>query len=392
MTRPHLHPRSRDGFALPLTLLAMIVIGAVVTGGFYMSSQENIISISTDMGASALEIAEYGLEEVVGTWPATEYPRTAGAMRTFAPRPVRNGGTELGTYQIRILPLGGHLFMVESEGRVTRGPQQAVRRVAGFVRTTEAQLPYLSAISVFGKFKASGNAKVTGADADDCGPGDVAGVTAVSDSLVDQGNKERIAGNPPVDSSATLDPEKLSDFGDLNLDDLLAMATHTYPPNTTLDNMWPAVKLDLNDILVCDTSVDKNWGDPLRPNPMPDPPPPCMSYFPIIHAQGDLYLQTGTGQGVLVVDGNLSMTGNMTFYGVVIVRGSFHTAGTGNHINGALLVHGDGELDTESISEGNSLVQYASCRVRDAFGGLPVLPLVYRSWVADTAPLSQVGS
>lgn len=392
MTRPDLHPRSRDGFALPLTLIAMIVIGAVVTGGFYMSSQENIISISTDMGAGALEMAEYGLEEVVGTWPATDYPRTTGAMRTFAPRPVMNGGTQLGTYQIRILPLGGHLFMVESEGRVTRGPQQAVRRVAGFVRTTEAQLPYLSAISVFGKFKASGNAKVAGADADNCGPGDVAGVTAVSDTLVDQGNRERITGNPAVDSSSTLDPDKLSDFGDLDLDALLTMTTHTYPANTTIDNMWPATKLDLNDILVCDTSVDKNWGDPLRPDPMPDPPPPCMSYFPIIHAQGDLYLQTGTGQGVLIVDGNLSMTGNMTFYGVVIVRGSFFTAGTGNHINGALLVHGDGDLDTESISEGNSLVQYASCRVRDAFGGLPVLPLASRSWVVDTAPLAEVGS
>jgi hypothetical protein len=387
----HLHPRSRDGFALPMALFAMVVIGAIVTGGFYVSSQEHTVSVSTDMAASALDMAEYGLDQTLGTWATGDFGGTVGEIQTLPPDSVRHNGRAIGSYQIRILPLGGRVYMVESEGRVVRGNQQAVRRVGSFVRTTQAQLPYLSAVSVFGQFEASGNAQVSGFDNETCGSGNVAGVTAVSDSLVSEGNRDRIEGEPDVESAADLDPNKLSDFGDIDLSDLIAMATKTYPAGANLTGLAPVTTLDANNLLVCNPILS-NWGDPARPSPLPDPPPPCMSYFPVIHAQGNLSIQTGVGQGVLIVEGDLRLTGNMLFYGIVIVRGSFFTAGTGNHIGGALLVHGNSELDTQSITTGNSVVQYSSCRVRDAFNDLPVRTLASRSWVVDTPPLSAAGT
>jgi hypothetical protein len=387
----HLHPRSRDGFALPMALFAMVVIGAIVTGGFYVSSQEHTVSVSTDMAAQALDMAEYGLEQTLGTWSTGDFGGTVGQIQTLTPDTVRHNGRAIGSYQIRILPLGGRVYMVESEGRVTRGNQSAVRRVGSFVRTTQAQLPYLSAVAVFGQFSASGNAQVSGFDNETCGSGNVAGVTAVADSLVSEGNRDRIEGEPDVESASDLDADKLSDFGDIDLSDLIAMATKTYPAGASLTGMAPVTTLDANDLLVCNPILS-NWGDPARPDPLPDPPPPCMSYFPVIHAQGDLTIQTGVGQGVLIVEGDLRLTGNMLFYGIVIVRGSLFTAGTGNHIGGAVLVHGRSELDTQSITTGNSVVQYSSCRVQDAFNDLPVRTLASRSWIVDTPPLSAAGT
>jgi hypothetical protein len=389
--RHHLKPGSRDGFALPMALFAMIIIGAIVTGGFYVSSQEHTVSISTDMAAQALEMAEYGLDQTLGTWSSGDFGGAPGQVQTMNPDTVRHGGRPIGTYQIRILPLGGRVFMVESEGRVTRGSQGAVRRVGSFVRTTNAQLPYLSAVSVFGQFAASGNAQVSGFDNETCGTGNVAGVTAVADSLVSEGNRDRIEGEPEVESADDLDPNKLSDFGDIDLSDLIAMATKIYPAGTTLNGLAPATTVDANGNTVCNP-IQSNWGDPDRPSPLPDPPPPCMSYFPVIHARGNLSIQTGVGQGVLIVDGDLRLTGNMLFYGIVIVRGSFFTSGTGNHIGGALLVHGNSQLDTQSTTTGNSVVQYSSCRVQDAFNDLPIRTLASRSWVVDTPPLSGAGS
>lgn len=388
-----LQPRLRDGFALPMALFAMIIIGVIVTGGFYMSSQEHRVSISTDLGAQALNIAEYGLDEAIGTWPSAALGGATGAVQTFDPIPVVNGAAQLGEYQMRVMPMGGRLYMLESEGRVTRGSQNAVRRASGFVRTTTGQLPYTAAVSVYGQLSAGGNAEITGFDADDCHGGNVPGVVAVDTLLVSdgQGNKDRINGEPDVVAEPDMTTAELSDFGDIDLSDLIAMATKVYEPGESQNNMAPVAMTGSDGNQVCNVAVRSNWGEPNRPEPMPDPEPVCMNHFPIIYAKGDLTLQTGRGQGILVVNGDLRMTGNMQFYGIVIVLGSFFTAGTGNHVGGSLLIHGDGDLDSESVSTGNSLVQFSSCRIQDAFSDLPIRPFASRSWTVDSPPLANAG-
>lgn len=391
--RNHLQPRLRDGFALPMALFAMIVIGVIVTGGFYMSSQEHRVSISTDMGAQALNVAEYGLDEAVGTWSSGALGGAPGAVQTFDPVTVMNGPAALGEYGITVMPLGGRIYMLESEGRVTRGPQEAVRRVGGFVRTTNGQLPYNAAVSVYGQLSAGGNAEITGFDADDCLGSNVPAVVAVDTSLVSdgQGNKDRITGEPDVEADPNMTTSELSDFGDIDLSDLIAMATKVYEAGESQNNMQPVAMTGSDGNQVCNTAVRHNWGEPNRPDPMPDPAPVCMNHFPIIYAKGDLTLQTGRGQGILVVNGDLRMTGNMQFYGIVIVLGSFFTAGTGNHVGGSLIIHGDGNLDSESVSTGNSLVEFSSCRIQDAFNDLPIRPFASRSWIVDPPPLSNAG-
>ncbi|MFW6331573.1 MAG: hypothetical protein ACOC3J_07610, partial [Gemmatimonadota bacterium] len=93
-----------------------------------------------------------------------------------------------------------------------------------------------------------------------------------------------------------------------------------------------------------------------------------------------------TGQGILIVDGDLQATGNYDFYGVIIVRGTFKTTGTGNHMEGTVIAMGGGDLTSESTSRGNSLIQYSKCRIQNAFNSvLRPIPLTSRSWTDLTA-------
>ncbi|HEX4560306.1 MAG TPA: hypothetical protein VH113_00625 [Gemmatimonadales bacterium] len=48
----------------------------------------------------------------------------------------------------------------------------------------------------------------------------------------------------------------------------------------------------------------------------------------VIHIQGDAELSGGDGSGVLLVDGNLTLKGPVTFTGVVLVRGALVVSGT----------------------------------------------------------------
>lgn len=371
----------RDGFALPVALLAMMVIGAIVTGGFYASSQESRISISTDLGNQAFYVAEYGLEEALGTWN-NEVLSQVGATRVFDPQSVVSGGQQLGTYVVSIRRIGTSMFLVNSEGRVQAGSRQATRRVGRIVRTMSPSMPAPTALAIFGGLTVGGNSYIRGNDSG--GPGctitdTVAGVTAYDSTLVDDGNKEHITGDPPIDENMTLDTAALSDFGALQLDDLIASATKVYEAGESENGMAPITSTDSLGNLSCDTSVRSNWGDPTATGP-------CGDEFPIVHAKGDLHLKTGVGQGILIVEGNLTASGNFDFYGVIIVKGELQTTGTGNHMEGSVIVQGEGRLDSESTSLGNSLVQFSRCRVDRAFNAaLRPRPLAARGWMDFTA-------
>lgn len=379
---------TRDGFALPVALLAMMVIGAIVTGGFYASSQASRISNSTDLGSQAFYVAEYGLEEKLGTWKNAVLD-TIEKSHTFDTVTVSSGGQELGTYVVTVRRIGLQVFLMTSEGRVQAGPSNtSVRRIGTIVRTVSPSLPALSALSIYGGLTAGGSSEIRGNDSG--GPGcvqtdTVSGVTAYDSTLVAEGNKERITGKPPVDQDASLDTAALSDFGAMDLDDLRAAATKIYSAGESENGMTPTTTVNADGVNLCDTSVRSNWGDPSGVGP-------CANEFPIIWAQGDLHLKTGQGQGILIVDGDLTASGNFDFYGIVIVLGELYTTGTGNHLEGNVIVQGHGQLDSESTTLGNSLVQYSKCRIDKAFNAaVRPRPLGKRSWIDFSAATKAAG-
>ncbi len=373
---------SRDGFALPVALLAMIIIGAIVTGGFYASSQEARVSMSTELGAQAFYVAEYGLDQILASGRTADFNGVVAPEDWGGADVTTSTGQVLGHYDIEARSVGERLFLVTSTGTVSAGRDNASREVASIVRTARAELPRQSALSIFGGLTMHGNAtEIDGFEQPEpgCPPigAGVPGITTNRPDLIEA--TANLNGDPPIQEDPSLDVETLSTFGTLTLADLTEMADivfeHGIPASQSPDPSTGAAG-------ECNTADSLNWGDPLDGGV-------CGNRFPIIYAKDDVKITGGVGQGILIVDGDLDLAGNMQFFGVVVVTGKLWMGGTGQtggQIVGTAIVHNGAELIDESTTVGNSMVQYSKCRVDRAFdAALRIRPLAARSWIDVSA-------
>jgi hypothetical protein len=137
-----------------------------------------------------------------------------------------------------------------------------------------------------------------------------------------------ITGNPAYTTSASAaDTNTYFNYGGTTYSTLAAMANITLRGGT-YNGMAPSVSNG-----TCLKSSTMNWGDPVRHTPAAA----CESYLPIIHMTGNTSLSNGTGQGILLVDGDLTKAGNFTFTGVVIARGTVRSSGSGNGVTGVVM-------------------------------------------------------
>src|SRR5205085_1176536 len=108
----------------------------------------------------------------------------------------------------------------------------------------------------------------------------------------------------------------------------------------------------------CTTANVNNWGSPLAPNG------PCGTYFPIIWIDADVSINGNNGQGILIINGDLSVQGGFEFYGPVIVRQTLKTTGTGGHFNGGVIA---ANTDLGAITVlGDAVINYSSCALSKA--------------------------
>jgi hypothetical protein len=89
------------------------------------------------------------------------------------------------------------------------------------------------------------------------------------------------------------------------------------------------------------------------------------------------------GQGILMVDGDLSICGGFTFYGIVVARGRIKSCGSGFKIYGGA-VSGESELNPGggAVAGANKL-QYSHCvvdRVLSRSKAARPEPLTERPW------------
>lgn len=376
----------REGFALAAAVLAMLVVGAIVTGGFYAASQESSIAKSTDAGNMAFYIAETGLNATLASAQARTLENMAdGATdNSGSDTPVSYGGSTVGEYSWQITRMTEYLYLVQSTGTVTlEGPYSgATRTLAAIVRLKKAEFDNNTALQVYGNLTVGGSSAVNGADYSsptwtDCDSSTTSSaVTANPTSTITTSGDGQINGST---SLTAMDSADFNVFGDVGFDEIAEMANYTFTISETVGPEPQYTVVDgLNTCLTAVATKD-NWGTPTNPLD------PCYNWFPIIHAEQDLRISSsGTGQGVLLVDGDLEVSGGFTFYGVVVVRGEIRMTGTGGHINGTLLTYGDGELSSTSTTLGNSVVQYSSCAIERAALGSQIarlIPVKDRSWM-----------
>ena len=382
----------REGFALAGAVLAMVLVGAIVTGGFYAAHQESQVTRSSELGDLAQYIAEQGLETVVSSTNANTLNALAiaGGPDTLASAVnVQYGGKTVGNYTVTINRLTQWLFSVSSTGTVTIGQagnnSNSQRTVTSVVRIRNVDFDNQTAVQVFGDLTVTGTSDVVGADSFDSswtGCSTVSGSAAV---IANTGSNVQTQGSGQIQGTVShqaLTAGNFTVFGDLTWNDLVSMATNVYGNGTANPNP-AATTSGSGPSAICNTSDVNNWGAPTQSSHL------CASHFPIIYAPGNMHISANsTGQGILLVAGDLSVQSQFEFYGPIIVMGTIDFQG-GAEIHGSVLAYGGGTLNQTNSTAGNMIVQYSSCAIQRATQGASGLvrgvPIRNRSWMDMTA-------
>jgi hypothetical protein len=386
--KAHRTLRSRDGFALPAAIFALALVAVLVTGGFYMGSQEFRMGQSAERTAQARILAETGMNEVLGTWSPALNPTTVWGA-SVSDCVACSGQQGDGRWQVAITRVDDLLFYIESAGVVDQGGRLAggSRSMGIMARLMTADFPTDSALRTRGNVRTTGSAQIRGEDLNPGGWGDVCddpgpnkpGVITSPGATVESEGSSVISGDPPYTFEETTEDDFLQ-FGDLSWDDLVAMADIRLPGGT-YNGTGPVFNADGT----CDRSAPLNWGDP------DDPSSACGNYFPIIHIDGNALVQSGgRGQGILLVEGDLDLRGDFLFTGIIIAQGSLEVQGGGAggpRISGAAMA-ANADLDLQSYV-GSSIIRFSGCAIERTLANINGLawlrPLASRSWVDLTA-------
>ena len=362
-----------------MALGAIVIIGVLMGSVLFVSTQDYRVGGNTVRMERAATAAELGLNRVPLDWNlADNLGLTTGNTRTktyTAP-----GG---GSANVVITRLPGPFFWAVSEGSSGGiGSQASGRRRYGLLfRLDMPQMNFLGAVTTQGNTTVNGNVTVSGNDTtpagwSSCGPSGpaVAGAAISPTTTATVNGSVTLKGNPTVlTTPAAGDSNTYFNYGNSNYQSLAATANLTYPGGTLLNGVGPIVVG-----AVCQTSVNPaNWGEPNHATPAGA----CDTYFPVIHVLGDLKVTTGRGQGILLVDGDLTVAGNFAFTGAVIARGGLKMSGTGNKITGAVMAASVSVDDDVSLS-GNTSVQYSSCALSAALSASAYpTRAIQRAWV-----------
>jgi hypothetical protein len=371
--------QNERGIALPLAIFALVVIGGLVAGALFVATQEQRIGRNTLRHEAAFTAAEAGMQNAVLHWN-TGYQQLSmgGTVDTTATAPDGRGW-----YRRTIRRLGPMVFLVASEGFNQDSTSRA--RIGALLRLRPLEFNFKAALETQGTTRVGGSSEISGHDSvpagwTDCPPTapEQPGIrmpdtTALTTSGSCSG-ESCITGSPKVQQDTTIDTESLSTVGDIPFDSLEQYATKVVSGGS-MQQILPSTI----DATTCNTMDLYNWGDPVNPTG------PCGGYFPIIWSQGDLTLGSGYGQGVLIVNGNLTVNGGFTFFGPVLVSKTLSTAGNGGHFNGGVIAANTDLCTSNSCATsvmGNALVSYSSCALLKALTqSATAAPLAQRSWV-----------
>ncbi|PYO68881.1 MAG: hypothetical protein DMD69_04685 [Gemmatimonadetes bacterium] len=357
--------QSEKGMALLMALGAIVIIGVLIGGVVFVTTQDYRIGGNTVRQARAAAAAELGLNRLAQDWNLANNQRQVGNPLVISYTAPRGASAK-----VTVTRVSGVYFWAVSEGTAgALGSQATARRRYGtFFRLDIPQMNFLGAITTQGNTTINGNVTVNGNDAPPaswtaCGPNaaNVAGAAITPTTTATVNGSVTVDGSPPVLTTlAAGDTNTYFNYGSSNYQSIAASANLTYAGNTQLTGVGPIVLGG-----VCQSSViPANWGEPTHASPAT----PCESYFPIIHALGDLKVTTGRGQGILLVDGDLNIAGDFTFDGVVIVRRGLKMSGTGNKVSGAVMAASVDVNDNVAVV-GNTSILYSSCALVAAMSG-----------------------
>jgi Tfp pilus assembly protein PilX len=366
---------------------SIVIIGTLIAGVFFVATQENRLGRNTGAQEQAFRGAEAALAYVYGTWNNANMAKDTTGSPNWPKLFIYDSSSKGFIDTVRVTRLTSETFQILSIAYSTLGGTNARHRTGGIIRVAYPSMSFIGALTERGPIQVGGNSYINGYDSlppgwSDCpplGPAKAGLSSPLPRGQIDFSGCTRLKcvdGSPDLDANnaQAADTTKYFNYGpDANWATLTSAANLTFAGSQTLNGMAPSLSGG-----VCNTADNNNWGDMNRANPAG----PCESYFPIIYFSGttaNVHLTTGSGQGIMLVDGDLQVDGGFTWVGPVIVRGHFATAGTGGHVIGAVMA-ADVNLEQNSVL-GNALIQYSSCGITNALKGAGISKkLAHRSW------------
>ena len=363
-----------DGFALPAALLALVIIAALIAGALFISAEELRAGRSDLASHRALAAAELALDRAIAEWDAQlNVGLRPGEFRVLSASADDRGDSTVVVatrVQNRAVWLTARATS-SADGR----PIPARTTIAAAMRLLVPAIPLDAALSVGGAAVVNGGT-VDGRDvvSDTCTgdtPRDVAGILAPDSARVcgldcATGIPAGVFGTPPLASRAGLTSDSAASR---TLDGVADRATVTLPggeltPRPVVDG----ARCVVDDLL--------NWGDPARSGP-------CADHYPVIRITGDAVLGPGSvGQGLLLIDGSLTVSAGARFDGVVVAATDVRVIGAGAEISGVVLA-GDGDGAGGSEVRDGGAIRFGGCVARRALLAAARLTRTPERWWAE---------
>jgi hypothetical protein len=376
--------RDERGMALAVAIFALVVVGALVAGAFFAGTQEQRVGENQRRVHASFGVAEAGAQERVMTWNPETMNRRASYPVDSVAIATAQAPSGTGTYGGYSYKLGPNIFLIDVTGRDARsqsgtiaGGGGARQRIGMIARISPVEFGIRASLTTQGGVAVSGNADIHGTDQNPVGwtscdpPGPAQAGIRDPGGTVSTSGTATVTGNPPVVNDPSINDATFTTFGGATYAQLAARANVVLPGGGTIQTQ-PVVTNG-----VCDKTVATNWGDGINPTG------PCGNYFPIIHIRGNVQLNGIQGQGILLVDGTLTVQGSYEFFGITIVQGDLITSGGGTtdaHFWGGVMAK-NADLSTQSIS-GRATLNFSGCAILAALQAQsPVGLMRSRGWV-----------
>ncbi len=374
---------NRNGFILPLALVIMVTVSMVAVTALQVSVTDFQANRGSRLAVRALYAADAGSQRTIARWESGPYGALEpgdSVVSGWASLPDRSQYRTV----VRRLDDGtaeDPMFSLLTEGRPSR-ESLARRRIITVLQGGGGSTPCCrAAIAVNGRLRVDRDGMLDGRDHTPAGWGSycpspedpLAAILASEEDDLAVNRNGVLEGEPTILYDDAVGWSLVSAFGGMTYQNIADRADIVLSGRSErLREVEPQARSG-----VCDTRNEDNWGAPEHPWSS------CWDYVPIIHAQGNLRIDEGEGQGILLVDGNLSIRGDFRFYGLVVVQGTLDLRDDGR-LTGGLLVGNNDSRGQQSRIRRDAVVEYSSCAVARSWGDFggsgEISPLPVRGW------------
>jgi hypothetical protein len=341
------------GFALPAVIFLVALLTLLLTTGLNRVEGDRQIATASEETTIAFAIAQSGLQAYIGS--ATSLPGDGDSVRINVPGGYANVVTHL-VHQA-LTPEDRPIFLVRSTGiaiNPAAGPTpQARRTVAQYVfwqiGTIERRAAYTAANGIMEASSPHATVRVRGTDA--CGV------------------------EPAIPAVRTTNV--------------------TNPPHSALDLQGNPDLIEEGSntgaTIAAQTHID--WASAIGGGITPD-----YDYFrqldfsfPVQRVANDLSVSPGAGTGLLIVPGDLSISGAFYFEGVILVGGRISFAGDLMVIRGLVVsglneqLGGNPQRTTVGNHDHDLYIYFDSCKIRRALAPFTGLVPVQNAWLDNWA-------